>query len=260
MSSFELLSPLPFTNLKDRTVLITGANRGLGWATAQALAEKGIELALTARNLDRLRQQVKSTGLSTRTRVHLFELDVSNDESIAAFERGLAQAGVRVDALLNNAGIIAGTEPAGDAAREDDSHTQFFEQAPADILRTIDTNALGAARVARVVLPGMKDRGFGRIVNVSSGMGALNEMDGGFLGYRMSKAALNALTRVLHAEFSESGIKINSVCPGWVRTDMGGSEAERSLEEGIFGLVWALTLDDEGPSGGFFRDGEAIDW
>ena len=98
------------------------------------------------------------------------------------------------------------------------------------------------------------------VVNVSSGMGGIAAMGGGSLGYRLSKAALNAFTRVLHAELSPRGVRVNSVCPGWVRTDLGGARAPRPVEEGAAGIVWAATLGPDGPSGGFFRDGKPIPW
>ena len=102
--------------------------------------------------------------------------------------------------------------------------------------------------------------GYGRVVNVSSGMGSLSDMGGRSLGYKASKTALNALTRVLAGEVKGEGIKVNAVCPGWVRTDMGGPSASRSLEQGASGIVWAATLPEDGPSGGFFRDGKPLDW
>ena len=124
--------------------------------------------------------------------------------------------------------------------------------------RTLDINALGALRVAQAVIPWMRNGG--AIVNVSSGMGQLAGMGPNYPGYRMSKAALNALTRALSEELAGRDIKVNSVCPGWVRTGIGGPEAERSVEEGIAGILWAATLPEDGPTGGFFRDGEPLDW
>jgi NAD(P)-dependent dehydrogenase (short-subunit alcohol dehydrogenase family) len=108
-------------------------------------------------------------------------------------------------------------------------------------------------------LPAMNSHGWGRIVNISSGMGQLSEMGGGSVAYRLSKTAMNAITRFANAE-AKPNVKINSICPGWVRTDMGGASAPRTLEQGASGVVWAATLPDNGPSGGFFRDGKAIAW
>ena len=121
-----------------------------------------------------------------------------------------------------------------------------------------ETNTLGALAMSQTFIPMM--RGQGRVVNISSGMGQLSEMNGCCPGYRLSKTALNAVTRILADELMETGIKINSVCPGWVRTDMGGPNANRSLEEGVETIIWLATLPDDGPSGGFFRDKQEIAW
>jgi NAD(P)-dependent dehydrogenase (short-subunit alcohol dehydrogenase family) len=122
----------------------------------------------------------------------------------------------------------------------------------------METNTLGVVQVCQTLIPLMDGRG--RVVNVSSGMGQLSEMNGCCPGYRLSKTALNAVTRILADELRETGLKVNSVCPGWVRTEMGGPEATLSVEEGARGIVWAATLPDDGPSGGFFRRGEPIAW
>jgi NAD(P)-dependent dehydrogenase (short-subunit alcohol dehydrogenase family) len=112
--------------------------------------------------------------------------------------------------------------------------------------------------VSQALVPLMQ--GSGRVVDVSSGMGQLAEMNGGYPGYRLSKAALNALTRILADELKGTGVKVNSVCPGWVRTDMGGADAPRTPEQGAETIVWLATLPDDGPTGGFFRDRQPIPW
>jgi NAD(P)-dependent dehydrogenase (short-subunit alcohol dehydrogenase family) len=114
--------------------------------------------------------------------------------------------------------------------------------------------------MCQAFLPLMKKNDYGRVVNVSSGMGQLNDMGGAWPAYRISKTALNALTRIFAAELAGTNVKVNSVCPGWVRTAMGGRSATRSLQEGAAGIVWAATIEDDGPTGGFFRDGERIEW
>ncbi len=134
-------------------------------------------------------------------------------------------------------------------------------QADASLLReTFETNTLGPLFVAIALVPLMRRNDYGRIVNVSSGMGQLSDMDGGYPGYRISKTALNAVTVILARELEDTNIKVNAVCPGWVRTDMGGASATRSPEEGADTIVWLATLPDDGPSGGFFRDRRPIDW
>jgi NAD(P)-dependent dehydrogenase (short-subunit alcohol dehydrogenase family) len=121
-------------------------------------------------------------------------------------------------------------------------------------------NLFGAWRLTRAMLPLLRASGHGRIVNVSSGGGQLEDMQGGRAAYRVSKTGLNALTRILAAEEGGSGILVNSMCPGWVRTEMGGEAAPRSVEEGADTAVWLATLPDDGPSGGFFRDRKPIPW
>ena len=146
------------------------------------------------------------------------------------------------DILVNNAGIMT---------REDSASA---------IEATFKTNALGPFLLCKVFVPGMVQRGFGRVVNVSSGMGQLSQMNSGYPGYRMSKTALNAVTRMFADEAQGTDILVNSVCPGWVRTDMGGANAARSIEEGADTIVWLATLPEGSPSGGFFRDRKAIAW
>jgi NAD(P)-dependent dehydrogenase (short-subunit alcohol dehydrogenase family) len=127
------------------------------------------------------------------------------------------------------------------------------------VQEALDTNLLGAWRTVQACLPLLRESPHGRIVNVSSGAGSLADMGGGAPAYRVSKAALNALTRILATELREDGILVNSVCPGWVATDMGGPGG-RPVEEGAASVLWAVLLPDDGPTGGFFRDGRRVDW
>ncbi len=234
--------------MSRRTVLITGGNRGLGLQTGKVLARQGLRVVLGSR--DPARGEVAAAALCDEgLEVEAVELDVSSDASIEAALAELERRGLEVDVLVNNAGTIL-----------EDSSDTMAPANDADLMaRELRTNVLGAYTLMRAVLPLMNERGYGRIVNVSSGMGGLAEMGGGWPAYRTSKAALNALTRILHAE-TRGDVKVNSVCPGWVRTDMGGSGADRSVEEGAEGIVWAATLPTDGPSGGFFRDGKPTPW
>ncbi|MCB9549786.1 MAG: SDR family NAD(P)-dependent oxidoreductase [Myxococcales bacterium] len=228
----------------SRRVVITGGNRGLGLATARALAQAGDHVILTARDAEKAQAAaaaLQAEGLA----VDGAALDVSSDASVEAF---FAAAGP-VDVLINNAGVASDKSHGGST----------LGVPPSSGLVAFDTNTLGAWRTLRQVLPGMNARGYGRVVNVSSGMGGLTEMDGGWPGYRISKAALNAVTRIFSHE-TRGDVKVNSVCPGWVRTDMGGPHATRGLEEGIAGIVWAAGLPADGPNGGFFRDGVPLAW
>jgi NAD(P)-dependent dehydrogenase (short-subunit alcohol dehydrogenase family) len=214
--------------------VITGARRGLGLAAAQGLLEKGYEVVLG------LRDPTQDPKLGPKA--HVRSLDVSNPASIERFAREVQMDFERIDVLINNAAIFVDSQK-GD-----------------DVLDSFRSNSLGPALLIHDFLPGMLARGHGRIVNVSSGMGQLSEMQAGYLAYRVSKAALNAVTKVFAAEANGKDVLINSVCPGWVRTDMGGAQAERSIEEGVSGILWAATLPKGGPSGGFYRDGKPLAW
>jgi NAD(P)-dependent dehydrogenase (short-subunit alcohol dehydrogenase family) len=175
------------------------------------------------------------------------ELDVSDPASIERAAAQLAEDPGALDVLVNNAGIgsdfgIAGAEPDFDA-----------------IQRALDTNFFGAYRLTVALLPLLRRSEHPRVVNVSSGMGGVAEMGGWSPGYRVSKAALNAMTRILSTELADTGIKVNSACPGFVATDMGGQfGAKKPVEDGAAGVVWLATLPDDGPTGGFFRDGEPV--
>jgi NAD(P)-dependent dehydrogenase (short-subunit alcohol dehydrogenase family) len=175
--------------------------------------------------------------------VRAIRLDVSDPAGVAAAAAGID----RLDVLVNNAAISYDTWQSGVDADLDEVREAF------------ETNLLGAWRVTQAVLPLLRRSRAPRIVNVSSGAGALTDMGGGTPAYRTSKAALNALTRILAAELRRDGILVNAVCPGWVATDMGG-RGGRPVADGAAGIVWAATLPDGGPTGGFFRDGRPIDW
>lgn len=233
-----------------RTALVTGANRGIGFETCRQLGRKGFRVVLTARKAEAgetAAGKLKSEGIDVEFR----QLDVTDPESIDAFAKSVVRDLSRLDVLVNNAGIMLDSSKRG---------ASIF-QADAGLVRdTFETNALGPLMVAKALVPLMRKNGYGRIVNVSSGMGQLSEMDGGYPGYRISKTALNAVTVILARELEGTNIKVNSVCPGWVRTDMGGEKAPRSPEEGADTVVWLATLPDDGPSGGFFRDRQQINW
>jgi NAD(P)-dependent dehydrogenase (short-subunit alcohol dehydrogenase family) len=171
------------------------------------------------------------------------ELDVADSDSV----RAAAERIDRLDVLVNNAAILYDTWQRGVDADLDEVREAF------------ETNLLGAWRVTQAVLPLLRQSAAGRIVNVSSGAGALTDMGGGTPAYRTSKAALNALTRILAAELRGERILVNAICPGWVATDMGGAGG-RPVQQGAAGIVWAATLPDDGPTGGFFRDRRPIDW
>ena len=229
--------------------VVTGAYRGLGLETARRLAALGYLVLLTARRESEGRaaaEALAAQGLPVRFQ----RLDVTEESSIQALVEAVQGLG-RLDVLVNNAGIAPDLAPGS-------SDASVFRVGLDRVRQAMETNALGPLRLCQVLIPLMKGRG--RVVNVSSGMGQLDDMNGCCPGYRLSKVSLNALTRIFADELRGTGVKVNSVCPGWVRTDMGGEQAPLSVEEGAEGIVWAATLPEDGPSGGFFRHGERIPW
>lgn len=234
-----------------RVALISGANRGIGLEIARQLARKGVVVVLGARDLDQGRAAAETIAAEGYP-AQCVTLDITDGQSVMAAVDDVALRHGRIDILINNGAILI-DGPGG-------FKSSLFEL-DADIARqTFETNVLGPLRVTQTVVPIMQRHNYGRIVNLSSGAGQLSDMRSGFPAYRMSKTALNALTRITAAELASTNIKVNSVCPGWVRTDMGGAEAERPVEIGAETPVWLATLPDNGPTGGFFRDKRAIPW
>jgi NAD(P)-dependent dehydrogenase (short-subunit alcohol dehydrogenase family) len=232
----------------ERIALVTGGNRGIGFEISQALAQRGLAVVLTARDATQGKAAVKTLhdkGLE----VEFQRLDVTSCRSIRACVASVAERRGRIDVLVNNAGVLL--DPRG--SRFLDSKLDAYRD-------TLETNFFGPLQLAQSVVPLMKANRYGRIVSLSSGLGQLEEMGTGTPAYRVSKTALNALTRILAAEFRESNILANSMCPGWVKTGMGGDHAPRTAAEGADTAVWLATLPDDGPTGGFFRDRKAIPW
>jgi NAD(P)-dependent dehydrogenase (short-subunit alcohol dehydrogenase family) len=228
-----------------RIALVTGANRGLGLETARQLGALGYRVIASGRDPAKA-EQAAATLRGEGHDVVAYELDVSSDESCAR----LGELGP-VDVLVNNAGI---------AATSGDPSPRALTVPVARLREAFETNTLGAYRVTQALAPGMRDRGYGRVVNVSSGMGQLTDMGAGHPAYRISKSGLNAVTRIFANELAGTGVLVNVICPGWVRTDMGGPNARLSPEEAVETIVWAATLPDDGPTGGFFRYKQPIPW
>jgi NAD(P)-dependent dehydrogenase (short-subunit alcohol dehydrogenase family) len=227
-----------------RVALVSGGNRGIGREVARQLAEKGLAVVIGSRDPGKGEGIAKQLGNG----VVATQLDVTDEKSVRSAISFVEREFGRLDVLVNNAGIADGWS--GAAAEADLDRVK----------EVLETNLFGAWRLAKAALPLMRKNGYGRIVNVSSGMGQLSDMGGRSPGYRVSKTGLNALTRMLTAELQGENILVNSVCPGWVRTDMGGKNARRSVEQGADTPVWLATLPDDGPTGGFFRDREPIPW
>ncbi len=221
--------------LEGRRALVTGGNRGIGLEVVRQLRDLGAEVVLGSRNAAAGAAAAASVGDGVTS----VELDVSDPSSVGAAGEQIGP----VDILINNAGIY----PRGDTD-------------PTEVEAAWQINFLGAWRVHQAFVGAMRERGWGRIVNVSTGLAAsAAEREGGGV-YPETKVALNALTRALAEELTGTGVLANAISPGWCRTDMGGEKASRSAEEGAASIVWGVTLPDDGPTGGFFYDGEPLPW
>jgi len=229
-----------------RVALVTGANRGIGFEVCRQLAAAGFVVLLTVR--EATKAQAAAEALSSVGRVEPLVLDVANADSIAKAAEEVASQYNCLDVLINNAGIHYDTwEKVEDADIE------------GTVTEAIRTNLLGPWRTSKAFLPLLRRSRAGRIVNVSSEAGSLAQMGAGPPAYQVTKAALNALTHTLAGELLETRILVNAVCPGWVATEMGGAGG-RPVGDGAAGIVWAATLPDGGPTGGFFRDGKPLPW
>lgn len=238
-----------------RVALVTGANRGIGFEIARQLAQTGITVLIGARNQDRglsACEQLKLAGLDA----HFIRVDVTRATSIEAAIGKIKDDFKRLDILVNNAGI------------QIDTQSGILELDPVIFQHTLETNAFGPLLLAQAAIPIMKTNGYGRIVNMASILGSLAEIaspNDPYIevlspAYRLSKTLLNGITVLLAKELRGSNILVNSVCPGWVRTEIGGDQAPLTPEQGADTPVWLATLPDDGPTGGFFRERQPIPW
>jgi NAD(P)-dependent dehydrogenase (short-subunit alcohol dehydrogenase family) len=230
-----------------RVALVTGANRGMGLETAKELLERGIRVVMTGRDLPALEKARNGLGQIGWGAVPAV-MDVADPASIAAAFEAISKQVGSVDVLVNNAAVLL---------YENDEPLSI----PLDgYRRTLETNLLGVIETCRVFVPPMAARRYGRVVNVSSGAGQLSRMSTYAPAYSISKTALNALTRILAETYRDRNVLVNAVDPGWVRTDMGGRSAPRSVQQGVDTTVWLATLPDDGPTSGFFHDRRSIEW
>ena len=223
--------------------VVTGASRGIGVEVCRQLVEHGFFVVLGSRDLAKGGQAAKQLPGNASAR----QLDVADQGSVDAAAAWVAERYGRCDALVNNAGVDYDTDAmaaSADLAR---------------VHRAMETNLFGAWRTCLALLPLLRESPHGRIVNVSSEEASLADMGAGTPAYHVTKAALNAFTRTLAAELRDSAVLVNAVSPGWTATDMGG-RGGRPIAEGAASIVWGVTLPDDGPTGGFFQDGQPLAW
>jgi len=231
-----------------RIALVSGGNRGIGFEICRQLARRRYRVILGAR--DAAEGKAAAAALCAEGLfVECQRLDVTRDAGVRACVARVLERHGRIDVLVNNAGVLI--DPHG---------SRVLDSELATYRKTLEVNFFGALRLAQAVAPAMKKARYGRIVNMSSGLGQLRDMGTGTPAYRVSKAALNVLTRMLAVELKDTGVLVNSMCPGWVRTRMGGPKAARTPGEAARTAVWLATLPASGPSGGFFRDRKRIAW
>jgi NAD(P)-dependent dehydrogenase (short-subunit alcohol dehydrogenase family) len=232
----------------QRIGVVTGGNRGIGFEICRQLAGKGINVVLTARSAKQGELAAKTLQAESLN-VIFHPLDVTDAGSIEALARHMDSTHGRCDILVNNAGIVV-----------NGGGTSVLKEPMDAVRKTLETNVYGPLQLMQALVPLMRKNRYGRIVNLSSGLGQLTDMGDGYPAYRLSKTGINALTRMFAAATEGANILVNSVCPGWVRTDMGGRNATSSVEQGADTAVWLATLGDGGPTGGLFRERKRVPW
>jgi len=238
--------------MTTRVAVVTGANRGIGLEVTRQLAKnKDIHVILTSRNEEE-GQKALSELSATQGKVTYHKLDVTDESSIQNLKNHLEHDNGRVDILVNNAGVFLD--------RHESKQHSVMDVDLDTVRQTLEVNLYGPLRLSQVLIPLMEKNNYGRIVNMSSGLGQISDMGGEFTAYRFSKVGLNALTRILASETKGQNILVNTMCPGWIKTRMGGPDAPGSVEEGADTAVWLATLDNGGPTGQYFRARAPIEW
>jgi NAD(P)-dependent dehydrogenase (short-subunit alcohol dehydrogenase family) len=245
----------------ERVALVTGGNRGIGLEICHGLAKAGLRVILTGRDEAQLRQ-AQAELRKENIKVATIELDVTDrrmlvppaDLDVSFIADWVQRQFGRLDVLVNNAGVVP------DAHAYADPQDSILNMPEAALEQGLQTHFYGPLLLCRALLPLMQANGYGRIVNVSTHMARLDDMAAGWPAYRVSKLALNALTRILAAELEGQNILVNAVTPGWVRTRLGGEQAPLSPAQGADSIVWLSTLPDDGPRGGFFEGRQPSAW
>jgi len=233
------------TSGQNRVALVTGANRGIGLEVSRQLLQRNYRVIMTGRDPAQIEKTARTLG---DERAVAMPMDVTDRASIERAHRLVTDRIGPVDVLVNNAAILL------------HESSDVLDIPLDDYRRTFETNVFGAIQVCQILVPPMATHRYGRVVNVSSGAGQLSRMSTYAPAYSISKTALNAFTRILAETYKRRGVLVNCVDPGWVRTDMGGPSAPRSVVEGADTIVWLATLPDDGPSGGFFADRRKVEW
>ena len=234
-------------NPAKRTIIVTGANRGVGYEICRQLARLDYRVILTSRDENKgLAAVEKLTQQGGEILYH--QLDVTSQDSIFRLRDYITGKYSTVDGLVNNAAILP------------DQFGRILKVSMGQFRAALETNSFGSLALCQVFIPMMLKQNYGRIVNVSSGAGQIENMVNDMPAYRLSKIALNGVTLMLADSLKGTNVLVNAACPGWVRTDMGGPNAERDVEVAADGIIWLATLPENGPSGGFFRDRKPIPW
>ncbi len=234
--------------MSPKIALITGGNRGIGFAVCKLLKDLGHTVILTSRNSKDGKTAAQKIG------VHFCQLDVTKEKSRIACKKFIEKKFGRLDILINNAGVYL------DNPDPNVYEAPAFETSISNLKKTLEVNTIAPFRLCQLFIPLMQKHNYGRIVNISSRYGQLATMRAGDAAYRISKTALNAITKIFAAETKSQNILINSIHPGWVKTTLGGSNAQLTPEQGADTIIWAATLPDNAPTGRFFFERKEIEW